>query len=170
MLLVSNTDAQTRDPAARPKATSRISGRILAADTGQPLRRAIVRLLSAEQHESRSTALTDPPGRYQFNNLPEGRYSLTAAKSGYVTLQYGQPVRMARVTGRLTFDASGQVPEPQSVRLFVDPEDGDPMDVLAGVGSAVINDDFSFEMVAPPGHVRIRAAWSGQASAWTLNA
>src|SRR5437762_6869779 len=89
MLLVSNTDAQTRDPAARPKATSRISGRVMAAETGQPLRRAIVRLLSPEQHESRM-AVTDPAGRYEFNDLPEGRYSLTAAKSGYVTLQYGQ--------------------------------------------------------------------------------
>ena len=59
LLLVSIADAQTRDPAARPKTTSRISGRVVAADTGQPLRRAIVRLLSPEQHESR-TALTDP--------------------------------------------------------------------------------------------------------------
>ena len=83
-LFVCPAGAQTRDAAARAKAASRISGRVLAAETGQPLRRAIVRPLSSEQHESR-TALTDPAGRYEFNDLPEGRYSLTAANSGYVT-------------------------------------------------------------------------------------
>jgi hypothetical protein len=43
------------------------------------------------------------------------------------------------------------------------------MDVLAGAGSAIINDDFTFDVIAPPGRVRIRAASSGQGSAWTLN-
>ena len=89
LLLVSSAGAPTRDPGARPKATSRISGRVLAADTGQPLRRAAVRLASLEQHENRTT-LTDAAGRYEFSDLPDGRYSLTAAKSGYVALEYGQ--------------------------------------------------------------------------------
>jgi hypothetical protein len=399
LLLISSTGAQTRDPGARPKATSRLSGRVVAADTGQPLRRAIVRLASPEQRENR-TALTDAAGRYEFSDLPDGRYSLTAAKSGYVALEYGQtrvrqsgrpvdlrgplaldkidfrlprgsvitgqvvdelgepvagarvqalqvryvngerrlaaagpsaetwdtgefriwslmpgdyylsatlrdaadalapighsgyapnyypgtsnvaeahmlrlalgetvsgalitltptrlasvsgiaidsrgqpvraglivalqprspialatlsgefkddgtftmsglapgeytlratalgsdapemlaatftvggldvtgvvmqPVRMARVTGRLTFDASGPVPEPHSVQLFVVPAGSEPMDVLAAAGSAVVNDDFSFNVVAPPGLLRLRATAVAQGFAWTLS-
>lgn len=68
--------------------TGRIRGRVVAADTGAPVRRAQVRI-SGTDVGARS-ALTDAEGRYEFRELPAGRFILTAQKSGYMTVQYGQ--------------------------------------------------------------------------------
>jgi protocatechuate 3,4-dioxygenase beta subunit len=68
--------------------TGRIRGRVLAADTGAPVRRAQVRLMGPEI--GAKTALSDAQGRYEFSELPAGRFTLSATKSGFVTIQYGQ--------------------------------------------------------------------------------
>ena len=36
------------------------------------------------------TALTDAQGRYEFRELPAGRFNVSVSKSGFVTMQYGQ--------------------------------------------------------------------------------
>ena len=86
----------TRDAAAKPAAgTARLSGRVLAADTGKPLRRAFIQVappgLLGEQlvRQSRSVA-TDADGRWTVASLPPGRYHITVSKGGYVALQFGQ--------------------------------------------------------------------------------
>ena len=68
--------------------TGRIRGRVLSADTGAPIRRAQVRIGGPDV--APKAALTDADGRYEFRDLPAGRFSLTATKSGYVNVQYGQ--------------------------------------------------------------------------------
>jgi protocatechuate 3,4-dioxygenase beta subunit len=70
------------------KGTSGVRGRILAADTGAPVRRAQVRISGPDI--GTKTALTDPQGRFDFKELPAGRFTVSVAKSGYVTMQYGQ--------------------------------------------------------------------------------
>ena len=64
-------------------------GRIVTADTGTPVRRALVRLFSTEDREGRAVA-TDGEGRYEFKDLPSGRYELNATKGGFVNWAYGQ--------------------------------------------------------------------------------
>ena len=67
--------------------TARILGRAISTE-GTPLRRAQVRV--SGQDIPMKTALTDADGRYEFRELPSGRFTVTATKSGYVTVQYGQ--------------------------------------------------------------------------------
>jgi protocatechuate 3,4-dioxygenase beta subunit len=68
--------------------TGRIRGRIITADTGGPVRRAQVRLSGPDVGVR--TATTDAEGRYEFRDLPAGRFMINATKAGYVSLQYGQ--------------------------------------------------------------------------------
>lgn len=68
--------------------TGRIKGRLLTADTNTPVRRARIRISSADIMPK--TAVTDAEGRYEFGDLPASRYTLEATKAGYVTVYYGQ--------------------------------------------------------------------------------
>ena len=72
-----------------PRGTAILRGQIVAADGGSPIRRAQVRVSSADARESR-VATTDAQGRFEIRELPAGRYSMTASKGGFVSLQYGQ--------------------------------------------------------------------------------
>lgn len=72
-----------------PKGTAVIRGVVLAADTGTPIRRAQVRA-SAPGIRSSRLATTDAQGRFEFREMPAGRYTIAASKGGFVGLQYGQ--------------------------------------------------------------------------------
>jgi protocatechuate 3,4-dioxygenase beta subunit len=87
-------------PAARPQqpprdqsqpvsGTARLRGRVVAADDGRPIRRAVLRVSAPELREGRST-VTDPEGRYEFRDLPAGRFTVSAVKPGFVSIAYGQ--------------------------------------------------------------------------------
>jgi hypothetical protein len=78
-----------RDLPEAPAGTARISGRVLAADNGMPVRRAQVRVSSSELPGGR-LAISDADGRYSFAELPAGRYTLHVIKAGFVSIQYGQ--------------------------------------------------------------------------------
>jgi len=80
-----------RDPNAittSATGTGRIRGRVVDAGTSTPIRRAQV-TLTADQLAPRIVT-TDSEGRYEFNELPAGRFTLAATKGGYLRLQYGQ--------------------------------------------------------------------------------
>lgn len=82
-----DTSARAGAPAPTP-GTGRLSGRVLAGDTGKPVKRARV-FINAAEIGGRGT-LTDDSGAYEFTDLPAGRYSINASKSGYIQLSYGQ--------------------------------------------------------------------------------
>jgi protocatechuate 3,4-dioxygenase beta subunit len=73
---------------ARPTATgtAAIRGRVVT-QTGTPIRRALVTI---SEGPLRRQTTTDADGRYQFGELPAGRFSLNASRPGYLALQYGQ--------------------------------------------------------------------------------
>jgi protocatechuate 3,4-dioxygenase beta subunit len=71
------------------KGTSVLRGYVTAADTGNPLRRALVRAFSQDGRSS-GMATTDADGRFEIRDLMGGRYSLSVMKAGYVTMSYGQ--------------------------------------------------------------------------------
>ena len=78
-----------RDNTQTPTGTAKISGRVIAADTGSPIRRAQININSRDAQFSRSIT-TDSEGRYEIASLPAGRYRLFVDKAGYVALEYGQ--------------------------------------------------------------------------------
>ena len=68
-----DTPAQKDAP---PPPMGRITGRVLAADNGRPVRRARAYLSAPELPDGRGT-LTDDSGVFEFTELPAGRYTLT---------------------------------------------------------------------------------------------
>lgn len=80
---------QGRDAAQTPVVgTGMIVGQVVTGDAGTPVRRARVNLSGAELRGQRSTT-TDEEGRFVFTQLPAGRYTMTASKTGFVSIAYG---------------------------------------------------------------------------------
>lgn len=73
--------------------TASLSG-IVRDHAGAPVRLAIVTLTSDDMPSPRSR-LTDDGGRFSFESLPAGRFTLTSTKAAYVTSHWG-----ARRAGR----------------------------------------------------------------------
>src|SRR4029453_16919930 len=64
--------------------TGRIRGRVLASDGAGPIRRAQVRISGSDV--APKAALTDAEGRFEFRDLPAGRFTLQPSKRGYVSV------------------------------------------------------------------------------------
>ncbi len=83
--------APPRDPRASVAAgTAVIRGRIFAADTGRPLRRARVQISRPGLDNEGQSTSTNAEGRYEIKNLAAGRYNINVTRSGYLRLSYGQ--------------------------------------------------------------------------------
>jgi len=97
----------TRDskaPAA--EGTAIIRGRVVELGTGEPVRRVQIVARGGEAVSESHAAMTDDSGRFELTKLPAGRYQLSAAKGGFVTLQHGQ--RRPLEPGRPLVLGSGQ--------------------------------------------------------------
>lgn len=82
-----------RDQPATPRAgTGVIRGRVVRADTGEPLRRVEVHVdeWSPGDRNGPLSTVTDAQGRYELTQLSAGRYQLKARRGGYVQVAYGQ--------------------------------------------------------------------------------
>jgi hypothetical protein len=126
-----------RDTPAQPKDTppppaGRITGRVLAADNGRPVKRARVFAAAVELPGGRGM-LTDDSGVFDLTELPAGRYTLTVSKSGFVALSYGQrrplqagtPLQLAE--GQQLKGIEFQLPRGSVISGQVLDEDGDAM-------------------------------------------
>jgi Carboxypeptidase regulatory-like domain len=85
--------------------TSVVRGRIVAGDTGLPVRRARVMLQALRGGEPRVT-LSDGEGAFAFDSLPAGRYQLQGSKARYVDTTLG--ARRVGAPGRPLDLADGQ--------------------------------------------------------------
>src|SRR5688500_4941181 len=121
-----------RDNAQTPTGTAKISGRVVAADTGSPIRRAQISINSRDAQFNRNVA-TDNDGRYEFTGLSEGRYRLFVSKAGYVALEYGQarpfeagkPLDIA--TGQVLEKIDFGLPRGSAITGRITDEFGDPI-------------------------------------------
>ncbi|HZQ93039.1 MAG TPA: carboxypeptidase-like regulatory domain-containing protein [Terriglobales bacterium] len=87
---------------AKPAELCTLEGRVLAADTGEPLRKARVIMVreqtltpqtpgtnQAAQRMRQFVATTDQEGHFIFKELDSGRYTLSATRNGYAQQYYG---------------------------------------------------------------------------------
>src|SRR5688572_30433318 len=125
-----DTPAQRQDASETPAGL--IAGRILAADTGRPVKGARVNLTASELPGGRAV-LTDDQGLFRLGELPAGRYSLSVSKAGFVQLSYGQrrplqagtPLELA--DGQEIKDIEFRLPRGSVIAGHVYDETGDPM-------------------------------------------
>ena len=137
---------QTRDPTGQPfgqpagdpstlgatNGLATLSGRVLTADTGAVVKRAMVILANQDTRDGR-TAETDGTGRYQFADLQEGRYTVRVNKAGFTTIAYGQkhprqpalPIRID--AGQQLRNVDIALPRGSVITGQVVDEDGEPM-------------------------------------------
>src|SRR5262245_59766215 len=88
----SGTAGPSQTSPAAKQATSDaacIRGRVFASDSGRPLGQAQVVARTDGHREARSTT-TSVDGTYELTDLPPGQYLLSASRSGYLGLQFGQ--------------------------------------------------------------------------------
>jgi hypothetical protein len=104
-----------RDPRAAPATgTGVIKGRVTAADTGAPIRRAIVQVSGGSRPRG---VYTDEDGRYVLEELPPGIYVVSANpgihRAGYRSLTLGMDPNAASIvtSPRRLEVANGQVVE-----------------------------------------------------------
>lgn len=129
--------APARDNPMQPATgTGKITGRVVSADNSTPLRRAQVRIVASEQRLVKAV-ITDADGKYSLSELPAGRYSISVARNGYVSLQFGQqrpfepgkPLDLA--DGQIAEKIDFALPRGGVIAGRVTDELGEP---LAGVG------------------------------------
>ena len=152
-----------------------ISGLVVTDEAAKvPIRRAAVSLRNTDAGGA-LMFMTDDDGRFEFRNLPAGRFTLSASKPGYVAMNYGAKrpqtpgltialadgqhvsdvtIRMPRgavITGRVVGDQGQPVPNLRIVaseRVIVN---GEPS--YRGFGSGAMTDD--------RGIYRIYGLWGG---------
>jgi len=78
----------------QPEKKTRLEGRVIALN-GEAVRKATVRLQAAGQLvavQPPAAALsktTDDTGKFAFEDVPAGRYTLVSEKPGFLTQRYG---------------------------------------------------------------------------------
>ncbi|HEX6465064.1 MAG TPA: carboxypeptidase-like regulatory domain-containing protein, partial [Vicinamibacterales bacterium] len=74
---------------AGPTGTGTISGRVVS-EPGPPISGVAVTLIPASAGAAKRLARTNAQGRFEFSELPQGRFSISATAPGYVEWEFGQ--------------------------------------------------------------------------------
>jgi Carboxypeptidase regulatory-like domain len=127
--------AQTPPPSRPPEPTlsAVIRGRVIAADTGRPLRRVRIAVSAPSLVAGPRTINTSADGRYEIKDLPAGRYTVSAGRSGYLSLRYGQsrPLEQGRplvvLDGQIVANIDFALPRMSVIAGRITDEVGQPL-------------------------------------------
>lgn len=126
--------ALAQDPQSTPSGNwgpYRVSGVLVNAVTGEPLRRATVEALRDEDSHAVATCVTDNDGRFALDHLAAMKYELSATKRGFRAAYYDQHDQYATsiVTGpdQDTTHLLFKLTPGASLRGTVMSDDGDPV-------------------------------------------
>jgi len=153
VMLSSHPQPPARDlPAPRQSATATLRGRVVAADSGGPLRHARVALAGSSNIPPVFTA---NDGRFAFTGLPAGRYTISARKAGYAPTTFGQtrpdvpPIPIDLEAGDVFQEAELRMPPSAAIAGRITDEYGDPIELATVVASRIVRrDTFTIGMVA----------------------
>jgi hypothetical protein len=67
-----------------------IRGQVVDATNGSPVRRAVVRTFAPEVARNPPSTITDDEGRFELRDLPPGKYTVSASKTGWIATTFGQ--------------------------------------------------------------------------------
>jgi hypothetical protein len=73
-----------------PQPPGKISGEVLRASDNRPLNKAAISLAPEGRGQEQQVVRSDGNGRFEFKEVPPGRYTLRAQRNGYVAQTYGQ--------------------------------------------------------------------------------
>ena len=152
LVLVSGIALTAQQPARdvpRPKpvdsGTGVIRGRVVAADSGLPLRNARVTLTSEDG--PLPSVLTDDSGRFALGSLTAGAYVVIANKPGYATARFGarkateQPAHVVVADGAVVDDIDVQLLRAAAISGRVVDDLGDPMPLATVVAQIIRHRD-----------------------------
>jgi hypothetical protein len=82
---------QVPSPASQPAAgVSRIAGTVVNAVSGSPLAQTRVSIQDARNPQNTQWTITSDDGRFEFGQLPPGKYGVRGAKRGFIAAGYEQ--------------------------------------------------------------------------------
>ena len=139
-----------------PIGTGRISGLVVAAETGDPLRNA--RVVLSPGTADVPLVLTDAEGRFSFTSLPPGSYAVSAVKSGYAGS--ASAVRNAAARPAVLQVNTGAAISGVTISLVR----GSAISgrILNELGDPIINTNVFVEAVADAGSRRVGERWTTQ--------
>ena len=76
-------------PLAQTTTTGTVSGIVVGGADNRPVRLAIVTIASSGPGSSSRSTITDDDGRYAFESVPAGSYTLRASKAAHITNAFG---------------------------------------------------------------------------------
>jgi hypothetical protein len=123
--------AEGAQPAETSVAATKIAGTVVSSINGTPLAQARVSIAETRNRANTRWVITTEDGRFEFDRVPAGKYSLQGAKRGFLAAAYQQHERFstAIVTGT-EFDTANLVlrliPMARMEGKVVD-ESGDPV-------------------------------------------
>jgi 5-hydroxyisourate hydrolase-like protein (transthyretin family) len=82
--------AQEKIPVTMQRGEFQISGTVVDSLTEQPLANTRVAIAPVSQRDNFTTIVTNEDGRFRFQGLAAGKYTLTAQRRGYVTESFNQ--------------------------------------------------------------------------------
>lgn len=129
-----------RDDSPASPRTGTIRGRVLTADTGDPVRNARV-ALNDDEHVA--PVLTDGEGRFALTAIAAGQHLVSAAKTGYATTIFGargtsRPIRVEVATGGVVDGIDVRIPKGGAISGRVVDEAGDPLPLTTILAEQII--------------------------------